>query len=597
MTTERDTKTSRESTFRLLLSQAGKSKPTLAASIALAVLGVAAGLGPYVAVSVLITELMKGTTSLNFILVCAFSVLTLYALNIIFNAFSTALSHRAAFTILKNLRTLLANKLSRLPMGYVLDTPSGKIKNLLLDIVEKLELPLAHIIPEMTANLLGPLGMLAYLFYLDYRLALASLATVPIGAVCFLAMLKDYGPRYEKVTRATANMNAAIVEYVNGLEVIRVFNQSTSSYGKYVSAVEANRDSILEWFKETCLYFTVGLTVVPSSLAVVLPLGGWFYFSGSLSPDTLVTILILSMGLMRPLISALEYTDSLAMVDSSVKAINKLLMAPDLVRPSSKASLNGSGLEFENVYFAYDSKDVLKGLTFKAPHQSLTAIVGPSGSGKSTVARLAASFWEVNSGSIKLCGCEVKTMPLCQVMELVSYVSQENFLFNQTVRENIRFGKPEATDQEVMEAAKAGGCHDFIIRLENGYDTLVGEAGGRLSGGERQRVAISRAILKDSPIVVLDEATAFADPDNEAIIQESFSRLVKDKTVLLIAHRLSTITSANQIIVMDEGEIKASGRHDELLKTSPLYQNMWEAHIRGKDRAERTGCPEAQAHV
>jgi len=316
--------------------------------------------------------------------------------------------------------------------------------------------------------------------------------------------------------------------------------------------------------------------------------------SGSLDAATLVTALILSLGLVRPLIQALEYTDSLAMVDSSVRAINELLRAPEMERPTQRAALSGRELEFDGVCFAYGSREVLKGVSFQAPPGGLTAIVGPSGSGKSTVARLAASFWEAGRGSIRLGGRDVRDLPLEQVMEMVSYVSQDNFLFNVSIRENIRFGRPEASDEEVAEAARAAGCHDFIVRLDQGYETLAGEAGGRLSGGERQRVAIARAILKDSPIIVLDEATAFADPENEDLIQQSIARLVKDKTVLVIAHRLSTIAAARRIIVMNQGKIEAVGRHEELLQSSPLYRDMWAAHTLARDKAERL---EGRTHV
>lgn len=568
----------------LLLSFARPCRRLLAASVGLAVLGVASGMVPYFAVSYMIVDLYAGTATPGSLFLFALIALLGQAGRVALGTASTVLSHRAAFAILKGIRTDIAAKLSRMPLGSVIETPSGKLKTLIVDTVEKMEVPLAHLIPELTSNLLVPLFMAAYLFWLDWRMALLALATFPVGLFCYMAMTKDYAERYATVQDAGKGMNAAIVEYINGIEVIKAFNQSSASYGKFVAAVRANRDAMKDWFRATNGYYVAGMAIAPASLITVLPAGVYFHMSGTLDAPAAITCFILSLGLIQPILQALGYTDSLAMMDSTLKEVSDLLGRPEMVRPSNCVPLRGHGIEFDQVSFAYTGtgREVLQDVSFKIVEGGMTAIVGPSGSGKSTLAKLLVSFWEADRGRILLGGVDVRNLPLSQVMQSVAYVSQDNFLFNVSLRENIRLGRPDATDREVEEAAEAAAC-GFIKALPGGYDTPAGDAGARLSGGERQRIAIARAMLKDSPIVVLDEATAFADPENEAFIQESISRLVKDKTLVVIAHRLSTIVRADRIVVMDGGRVSAVGTHAELLQTSPLYGRLWESHTGARD--------------
>ena len=578
--------TKKNNAFRWILRFAGQCRGRLTASVLLAVLGSACGIVPYLAVTQIIIRLLSRNYELVPIGLLALLALLGYLGGTWLNRASTMLSHRSAFIILKNIRTELTAKLSRVPMGTILDTPSGKFKTLLVDTVEKLELPLAHMIPELTANILIPVLMLLYMFVLDWRLALISLITIPIGLFCYMGMMKDYEKRYSRVLTAGKNMDAAIVEYVGGIEVIKAFNQSSSSYGKYADAVKENEAAKATWFKQTNGFYVAGISIMPSCLLGVLPLGAWLFQSGSLTAPVFIACIILALGLVKPLIQALQYTDSLAMVDSTIQEIAGMLEEKEMKRPLEPVPLENSNISFREVSFGYGDAEVLHRISFDAAPCGMTAIVGPSGSGKSTVARLIASFWEADSGEVQIGGVDVRSLPLKQVMDMVSYVSQDNFLFHLSVKENIRMGRPDASDEEVIAAAKQASCHDFISALPQGYDTLAGEGGSSLSGGERQRIAIARAILKNSPVVILDEATAFTDPENEAVIQASINELVRGKTLIVIAHRLSTITAADKILVMDNGRVEAEGTHDALLKDCPLYRELWEAHISAKDTKE-----------
>lgn len=559
------------------MSFAREAHGGLTASVVLAVLGAAAGIVPYIAAAQILTLICAGMYELGPIATAASVALVGYLGSVWLASASTIISHRCAFITLNSIRKALTDKLSRVPMGTVLDQPSGTFKTLIVDTVEKLELPLAHMVPELTANTLIPVLMLAYLFVLDWRLALISLITIPVGICCYMGMMKDYGPRYARVLDASKNMDAAIVEYIGGIEVIKGFNQSTASYGRYVDAVRANEDAKVTWFRQTNPFYVAGVTIMPSCLIGVLPLGSLLYLSGDISASALITCIILALGLVKPLMQALRYTDSLAMVDSTVAEVSTLLDAPEMKRPSTPVEIPNYRITFDKVSFGYGKEEVLHGISLAIEPHAMTALVGPSGSGKSTVARLIASFWEADGGSVGIGGIDIKNIPLEQVMRSISYVTQDNYLFDLSVRENIRMGKPDASDAEVEEAAQRASCHEFICALPAGYDTCVGSAGARLSGGERQRIAIARAVLKNAPIVILDEATAFTDPENEAAIQASISGLVAGKTLIIIAHHLSTIVGADKIVVMDHGRVSAEGTHHELLESSSLYRSLWNA--------------------
>ena len=559
-----------------------------ALSVVLAIISVASGLVPYFAVAEIVNLLISGEMDFSVYLQWGLIGLIAYFARSVFHGLSTRCSHEATFRVLSEMRRTIAEKLTRVPMGYLTATPSGRLKTTMVERIEQMEVPLAHIIPEMTANLLVPVALVVYLFVLDWRMALASLATIPLGMLCYMAQMKEYPKKYAAVMQANKHMNATTVEYVGGIEVIKAFNQSAASYEKFTDAVRQNTRLMLEWMKSTQGYSALMMTLWPAVLIAVLPVGCLLYQNGSLSASDFITIAILSLGIIGPLVAAIFLTDDFSKIATITGEIAAVLEEPELDRPKAQKKLEGHDISLRDVHFAYKDVQVLNGVSLDIKAGMRTALVGPSGSGKSTIAKLIASYWDVSSGCITIGGIDVKTLPPEQVVDLIGYVSQDNFLFNVSVRENIRMGRPEATDEDVEAVAKATGCHDFIMSLTHGYDTIVGGAGGHLSGGERQRVAIARAMMKNAPIVILDEATSYTDPENEAILQESIGRLTRGKTLIVIAHRLSTITEADQIAVVDDGRIVAVGKHAELVQCCPLYAQMWAAHTRsrGVDCAE-----------
>ena len=572
-----------ESPFARLKGFAGPHKGKYTASVVLAVIGVAVGLAPYFAVAQMIIKLIAGGRELSFYLTWCGVAAAGFVLKAVCMNVSTTFSHRATFAVISEVRFRLTSKLTRVPLGYLLDTPSGRLKTTIVERTDGLEAPLAHVLPEMTSNLLAPLGIIIYISTLDWRMALVSLLTIPIGLLCYMAMMKDYAEKYGAMTRAGKHMSATTVEYINGIEVIKAFNQSAASYAKFTDAVRKNVGFVLEWMRATQGYSAVMLSVWPAVLIGVLPLGCVFYMNGSLSAPDFITIMILSLGIMGPLIAAIFFTDDIAKIGVTVGDIGTILDTTDLQRPAEKKKLNGWEIELKNVTFAYRDEQILKGVNLKIEAGSVTALVGPSGGGKSTIAKLIAFLWDVDGGSITLGGADIRDISTEQLTDSIAYVSQDNYLFDETVRNNIRMGKPGTADAEVEAVAKASGCHEFIMKLEHGYETIAGGAGGHLSGGERQRIAIARAMLKDAPVVILDEATSYTDPENEAVIQEAVAKLVAGKTLIVIAHRLSTVADSDKIVVVDQGRVADEGRRQELLARCDLYRSMWQAHMEAKD--------------
>lgn len=557
----------------------------------MAVIGVATGMLPFFAICQIVVLLMNGETIfahyVNWCLLAGAGFLG----KVCFANLSTLVSHAATFSTLEQIRLRLVDKLTKVPMGYFISTPSGEIKNILVDRVEGMETILAHLIPEMTANICIPACIMIYLLVLDWRMAPASLVTLPIGFLCYMRMSRGYGERFSSLMMRVQKMNAAIIEYVGGIEVVKAFNQSAKSYQKYSDAVNDSAAFAVDWMKETQLFMSMSNTIWPSVWLAVLPIGAVLYQNGTLSAPVFLTVMILSLGIVGPILAAIKFTDSISQLGTIIKEICALLDAPEMKRPDHDAEISDLSIRFQDVSFSYDPnvpKPILEHINLTIKPGTMTAFVGPSGSGKSTITKLIAGFWEATSGKIMLGDVDLKRIPLSQLSTFVSYVSQDNYLFDETIRENIRVGRLSATDKEIEEAARQCGCHDFIMGLKDGYDTVVGDAGGHLSGGERQRIAIARAMLKDAPIVIFDEATAYLDPENENLIQDAISKLVRGKTLIMVAHRLYTVTGADQIIVVNRGRIEAAGTHEELLTDCPLYTRMWQAHIGSRDEGGET---------
>ena len=561
-----------------------------------AIIGVACGIVPYFAVASIVTQLINGVTDYRVLLPYAGLILAGFAGALIGHSISTIGSHNLAFSVIEDTRKKVVEKLSRLSMGTIEEKSSGKWSQFVVETLDKMEKPIAHVIPEVLANVLIPVVIVVIIFILNWKIGLANLVTLPLGILFSMLMMKDYEAKSKRYIEASKKMNAAAVEYIQGIKVIKAFNKSASSYDKFQKAVEDNRDSMLDWYLSVCFAMIAAMEVLPSTLLIVLPVGLYLFMTGGITIPTLIMCILLSYASYKPLLKAMAYTDAMANVRVVFGEIKSVLDLPELIRHNTAPDPQGFDVRFENVVFGYggalcetdgaaakDGTKVFDRLNFTAKEGELTAIVGSSGSGKSTIAKLLAGFWNIDSGHITIGGADIGSMSLERNMQLVTYVSQENFLFNKSIRENLRMAKENATDEEIETACKKASIHDFIKSLPNGYDTNAGNAGSKFSGGERQRLTIARALLKDSPIVVLDEATAYSDPENEAIIQQSIDNLVKNKTVIMIAHRLSTIVNADKIIVLDKGKIAAEGTHTELLQDSPLYQKMWQSHISGRD--------------
>ncbi len=556
----------------------------LITAVLLAVAGAVCGMVPYFAAAKIITLLLAGETVLAAYTPWLLAALAGYlARTALYNG-ALALSHRATFSILKTIRQLLLAKLPRLPLGAVTDTASGQLKQTIVDQVDSMETTLAHLFPEMTANITAPLLTLIFLFVLDWRLALLSLAVFPVAFFFMMTVMGGYAKDYAGAVQATNEMSSAVIEYIRGIEVIKAFNQGAKSYARLTDKVRANAQYYYDWMRRSQLGMSMAYAFFPAQMLTVLPLGWVFYTHGTLTAGTFITVIILSLGMSAPIVAAFNFVDTLAQVGTTVSQVDAILQAEEQQHGSVPVTFTGHGIEVQNVSFGYhDGQEILHGVSLSIPQGGMTALVGPSGSGKSTLAKLIAGFWDAPSGTITMGGHNLRDIPLTQLYDQVAFVSQDNYLFDDTVRENIRMGRRGATDAEVEAAAHAAGCDSFIGQLERGFDTPVGGGGAHLSGGERQRIAIARAMLKDAPVIVLDEATAYIDPENEAVIQKAVARLVKDKTVIVIAHRLSTITDADNIAVVNGGRIEAQGTHEQLLAACPLYRDMWQAHMGAKD--------------
>ena len=490
-----------------LFAYAEGEKGRLLLSVVLSVLSVMLGLVPFYCMYRLICLMAAGTATAALAVKWCLLALAAYAAKVVLFGLSTGTSHAMAYTILEGLRLRLADRFLHAPLGNVENHTIGEIKTMMVDKIETLEPPLAHMIPEGAGHVVLPVVSIIALLCVDWRLTLASLVTFPLSFICMGLTFKISGKNFEKFDQSSNYMNSTIVEYIEGIEVIKAFGRAGVSYEKYAAAINDFRTFVVKWLASTFATMKLSFALFPSTFIGTLP----------------VALALANKGVITAPEAALAVMLSISMVGSLAK------------------------LEV----FSENMRQV-----------------------KFTVAKLIARFWDVTSGAITIGGVNVKDMPLSQLSEYVSFVTQDNFLFRCSLLENIRLGNPNATDEEVKAAARAVQCEEFISKLPQGYDTPAGEAGKRLSGGEKQRIAIARMMLKNAPIVILDETTAFTDPENEHLIQQAISALTRGKTIITIAHRLSTIKNADQILVVDDGRIAQHGTHDQLVKQEGLYRRF-----------------------
>lgn len=559
-------------------------KSKIFAAVFIAIVGVGFGVIPYFSVAAIINNLVAKNANLNNYYPYIFAVFLGFLASILFHEISTIISHNLAYRIIEDKRKLLADKLSKISMGEVERKSSGQWSQFMVETLDKMEKPIAHVIPEVIANIFIPIVLIITIFIMDWRIGIANLLTIPLGLLFSMLMMRGYEEKSKRYQEAAKAMNTTMVEYVNGIKVIKAFNKSASSFGKFRKTVEENKNAMLDWYLSVCFSMTATMETIPSTMVFVLPASLYFFMKGSVEVGTLIMCILLSYASYKPLIKAMSHMETIANIKVVFEEIKKIMEIPNLKRGEEVRDIKSYDVEFKDVTFAYEeSKNVLNNISFKANENELTAIVGNSGGGKSTITKLIAGFWNVSNGEILIGKTNLNELPLKQNMELVSYVSQENFLFNKTILENLKMAKEDASMDEIEEACEKASCYNFIKGLPNGYETIVGKGGANLSGGEKQRIAIARCFLKNSPIVLLDEATAYSDPDNESVIQQSIDKLIKDKTVIMVAHRLSTIVNANKIIVVDNGEIIEEGTHKQLLELNGRYKKMWDVYTESKE--------------
>ena len=559
-------------------------KSKIFAAVFIAIIGVGFGVIPYFSVAAIINNLVAKNSNLNNYYPYIFAVFLGFMASILFHEISTIISHNLAYRIIEDKRKLLADKLSKISMGEVERKSSGQWSQFMVETLDKMEKPIAHVIPEVIANIFIPIVLVITIFIMDWRIGIANLITIPLGLLFSMLMMRGYEEKSKRYQEAAKAMNTTMVEYVNGIKVIKAFNKSASSFGKFRKTVEENKNAMLDWYLSVCFSMTATMETIPSTMVFVLPASLYFFMKGSVEVGTLIMCILLSYASYKPLIKAMSHMETIANIKVVFEEIKKIMEIPNLKRGEEVRDIKSYDVEFKDVTFAYEeSKNVLNNISFKANENELTAIVGNSGSGKSTITKLIAGFWNVSNGEILIGKTNLNELPLKQNMEFVSYVSQENFLFNKTILENLKMAKEDASMDEIKEACEKASCYNFIKGLPNGYQTIVGKGGANLSGGEKQRIAIARCFLKNSPIVLLDEATAYSDPDNESVIQQSIDKLIKDKTVIMVAHRLSTIVNANKIIVVDNGEVIEEGTHKQLLELNGRYKKMWDVYTESKE--------------
>ncbi len=579
-----------------LMELATTKKPLMITSVILSALASIASFVPYIAIYYIIGEIMGSYPNFNSLDVektlnfgwIAFGGIIL---NILLYFGALVCSHLAAFGTLYELKVNFASHLAKLPLGFHLAIGSGKMRKIMDENIEKIEGFIAHQLPDIVAAFVAPIVMLIILLGVDWRFGLAALVGIVIA---FMLEFKAYGNEGAKAMMKSyqmslEDMNNASVEYIRGISVVKAFKQTVYSFRRLHETIKRYTSFVIPYTLSWENYMSGFTTIVNNIYLFLIPVG---ILIGSKTNDyesfaiTFIFYLIFVPSISSVMMKIMYVSSNGMQILGGVERMDGILNKERLKDKDSLEKPKDYSISFNKVSFSYDENgetSALKDLSFKAIQGEVTAIVGPSGGGKSTIAHLIPRFYDVTEGSIEIGGVDIRNMRLSYLMEMVSFVFQDVFLFKQSIMDNIRIGNQKASDKEVIEAAKAAQCHEFIMRLPNGYNTVIGTKGVHLSGGERQRIVIARAIVKNAPIIVLDEATAFADPENEYLIQKAFEKLIKNKTVIIIAHRLSTIRSANRILVMQKGRLVEEGTHDNLIREKGKYHDMWEMYTKSLD--------------
>ncbi|MFI3257229.1 MAG: ABC transporter ATP-binding protein [Spirochaetales bacterium] len=562
--------------MKKIISYAGKNKKFLIWAVITLFISTLIGIIPFLLLNEIIIQFLEKTAVWQSVLALIIGAGIALLLKSVLFGVGLGLSHIGAFNTLFNMRMRFEKDMAHQPMGHIMDEGTGKYKKTFVEDISSLESCLAHMIPEGVPYIFGSIVGIVVVFFADWRLGLATLIMVPISMLPMAYMMKVGLEKMPKYYESRDVLNHSLIEYVSGMEVIKIFNKANKSYSQLENAINAATNFTIEWCRVTWKSCAVLYSLLPCTLLVPLPLGVYLFVNGAIPLSSLTLVIMICLSLSEPLTKLVNFMPSMPMLNFAIEKIEKVFLHEDVQNGEFKGELENCTVNLKNVSFAYGEKDVIKNLSLDVPQNSMCALVGASGSGKSTLAKLLMHFWDVKDGGIFIGNKDIREFTFDNLMKHISYVSQENTLFDGSVFENIAVAKDGISKEEVIAACKKANCHDFIMALSEGYDTNVGTLGGKLSGGERQRITIARAILKNAPIVVLDEATAFADAENEFLIQEALSSLLVNKTVIVIAHKLHTITDVDKIVVLKDGEVDSEGTHKELLKTCQIYQNLWE---------------------
>ena len=583
--------------FKKVFEYAGPHKKDLYIATFIVLLSVLMGVLPFVLAYQVISPLVMGNAvDTKYVCIRVIGVLICLILQAILYGWGLDVSHKAAYSTLLRLRTSLQKRFEAVPLGFIQDKGTGTIKKLFVDDVDSLEVLLAHSLPEGIANLMIPIAIYVAMFFIDWKLALLSLASIPISFAAMMIMysvgMKKMGPYY----MAGQKMNNTIIEYINGMEVVKVFNKDAESYERFRKDISDYRDYTLEWYKAAWPWMAIYSSLLPCTIILTLPLGAWFVLCGFSTLPDLILVLCLSLSIGIPLLKSLSFLPTMPQLNYKIAALEQVLETAPLQQTDAVFHGKNYDICFDHITFGYENSqpgpdgqpmvtmdEVIHDISFTAKAGQKTALVGESGSGKSTLAKLLIHYYDPQQGSISIGGQKITEMSLEALNSQVSYVAQDQYLFNTSILENIRIGRPDATDEEVLEAAKKAQCMEFLEKLPQGIHSMAGDAGKMLSGGQRQRISLARAILKNAPIIVLDEATAYADPENEEKMEAAIAELVKGKTLFVIAHKLPAIMNADQICVIEHGKLAATGTHAELLAICEEYKKLWKA---SQDSAE-----------